>query len=86
MSLFDADIKNTRFFLTLVMTGGLFLFGMLDILIMVMQIPVNEVEFGLLNIIVGALITSVTTCYKAYFDDRQAVDTAMTAAMVTTKG
>jgi len=74
MSIFDKDIKNTRFFLTLVAIAGLFLLVCVDAVIIVMKVPVEQSTFGLLNVILGAFVTQVTTCYKSYFEDRAEMD------------
>jgi predicted membrane chloride channel (bestrophin family) len=74
MSLFTEDIKNTRFFLTLVIVAGIFILMAIDAVIIALKVPVDTAAFGLLNIVLGVFATQVTTCYKSYFEDRAEID------------
>ena len=73
------EIKHTRFFLTLIVLLGLFVAMAVDLTIMLMKLPTDQVTFGLLNVIVGALIAMSNTAFQAYFKGQEAKDAAIGA-------
>jgi uncharacterized membrane protein YvlD (DUF360 family) len=75
VSIFTVELKNTRFFLTLLVMFGLFLAVIADFLIIILAVPINDIAFGLLNLIVGAMISQAGTCYTSYFEKRAEIDT-----------
>jgi len=76
MSIFTEDVKNTRFFLTIIGVGALMVALISIIMIGALGITLNSGTQTILASIVGAIVTIVGTSYNSYFKDRQAVDMA----------
>lgn len=74
MSILTEDIKNTRFFLTLVGVGGLITCVLSLLIIIVTGVAVTETVLVLLGTLFGVFGTVVSTAYNSYFKDRQAVE------------
>jgi hypothetical protein len=84
-NIFEKDIENTRFILTVLAVGLLALFGAAIIAIMIIKpdVKVSPGLLGLLTTLLGAVIAIVSVAYNSHFkaqEDaaaaREAIETA----------
>ena len=76
LNIFTEEIKNTRFILTLGAMGMLMMAGIGVFIMVYTGMEVRESAWGLMTVLVTAIIALLTQAFGTYFRDRKDADTA----------